>query len=103
MSIQITSDNFEEQVLKAEKLVLVDFHAVWCGPCQMLAPVIEELENSRKDILVGKIDVDEQRAIAQRFAITAVPTLLLFKGGVEVKRSSGFLDKAALEQFINGV
>ncbi len=103
MSIHITAETFEEQVIKSEKPVLVDFYAVWCGPCQMLAPVIEELENSRDDFLAVKIDVDQEPALAQRFSITAVPTLLLFRNGENVKRASGFLSKEALEQFIDEV
>lgn len=103
MSIHITAETFEEQVIKSEKPVLVDFYAVWCGPCQMLAPVIEELENSRDDFLSVKIDVDQEPALAQRFSITAVPTLLLFRNGENVKRVSGFLSKEALEQFIDEV
>ncbi len=100
MSIHITAETFEEQVIKSTKPVLVDFYAVWCGPCQMLAPVIEELENSRDDFLAVKIDVDQEPALAQRFSITAVPTLLLFRNGENVKRVSGFLSKEALEQFM---
>ena len=103
MSIHFTADTFEEQVIKSTKPVLVDFYAVWCGPCQMLAPVIEELENSRDDFLAVKIDVDQEPALAQRFSITAVPTLLLFRNGENVKRVSGFLSKEALEQFIDEV
>ncbi|MCI9357387.1 MAG: thioredoxin [Lachnospiraceae bacterium] len=103
MSIHITAETFEEQVIKSTKPVLVDFYAVWCGPCQMLAPVIEELENSRDDFLAVKIDVDQEPALAQRFSITAVPTLLLFRNGENVKRVSGFLSKEALEQFIDEV
>ena len=103
MSIHITAETFEEQVIKSTKPVLVDFYAVWCGPCQMLAPVIEELENSRDDFLAVKIDVHQEPALAQRFSITAVPTLLLFRNGENVKRVSGFLSKEALEQFIDEV
>ena len=103
MSIHITAETFEEQVIKSTKPVLVDFYAVWCGPCQMLAPVIEELENRRDDFLAVKIDVDQEPALAQRFSITAVPTLLLFRNGENVKRVSGFLSKEALEQFIDEV
>ena len=103
MSIHITAETFEEQVIKSTKPVLVDFYAVWCGPCQMLAPVIEELENSRDDFLAVKIDVDQEPALAQRFSINAVPTLLLFRNGENVKRVSGFLSKEALEQFIDEV
>lgn len=103
MSLQITSKNFEKEVKNAEKPVLIDFHASWCGPCQMLAPVIQDLENSRDDFLVGKIDVDREPFLAQQFSITVVPTLLLFKNGIVVKRSSGFLPREALEQFIDEV
>ena len=103
MEYKFTSDNFETEVLKSDIPVLVDFWAAWCGPCQMLAPVIEELENSRDDFLAVKIDVDQEPALAQRFSITAVPTLLLFRNGENVKRVSGFLSKEALEQFIDEV
>lgn len=103
MGMQITSENFENQVQRAEKPVLIDFYATWCGPCQMLAPVIEELEKSRDDFLVGKINVDEEPMLARKFSISAVPTLLLFKNGTEVKRTAGFLPKEELEQFIDEV
>ena len=103
MGMHITYGGFESQVLKAEKPVLVDLYATWCGPCKMLAPVLEGLESSRDDILVGKVDVDQEAALARQFSISAVPTLLLFKDGREVKRSSGFLAKEALERFIDEV
>lgn len=101
MSIHITSENFEEQVKNAAKPVLLDFYATWCGPCKMLAPVIEELENSRDDFLVGKIDVDEASDLARQFSVTAVPTLLLMKGGAPVKRATGFMPKEELERLID--
>lgn len=103
MSMQITYDDLEEKVLKAERPVLVDFFATWCGPCKMLAPILEGLESSREDILVGKVDVDKEAALARQFSISAVPTLLLFRDGKEVKRSSGLLSKEALERFIDEV
>lgn len=103
MGMHITTKNFENQVKKADKPVLLDFFATWCGPCQMLAPVLEELEKSRDDFLVGKVNVDEEPALAQQFSITAVPTLLLFKGGAEAKRTAGFLPKEDLERFIDEV
>lgn len=103
MGMHITSEDFESQVLKAAKPVLVDFFATWCGPCKMLAPVLEGLESSREDILVGKVDVDKEGGLARQFSISAVPTLLLFKDGKEVRRSSGFLPREALEQFIDEV
>ncbi len=103
MGMRITSENFEEQVLRAAKPVLVDFYATWCGPCKMLTPVIEELESSREDILVGKVDVDEAQDLARRFSITAVPTIMLFKDGREAKRTAGFMPREELEQFIDEV
>lgn len=103
MSMHITTQNFESQVLKAQKPVLVDFYAVWCGPCKMLAPVLEELENSRDDILIGKVNVDEEPALLRQFSITAVPTLVLFKDGKSVKQITGFQSREALEQLVNGV
>ncbi len=103
MGMHITTGNFVSQVEKAEKPVLLDLYATWCGPCKMLAPILEELESSRNDILVGKVNVDEEPELTRRFSVSAVPTLLLFKNGVEVKRTSGFLPKEALEQFVDGV
>ncbi|MCI9547387.1 MAG: thioredoxin [Lachnospiraceae bacterium] len=103
MGMHVTSENFENQVKKADRPVLLDFFATWCGPCQMLTPVIEELEESRDDFLVGKVNVDEESALARQFSITAVPTLLLFKDGVEVKRTAGFLPREDLERFIDEV
>lgn len=103
MGMRITSENFENQVLRAEKPVLVDFYAVWCGPCKMLTPVMEELEASREDILVGKVDVDEAPDLARRFSITAVPTIMLFKDGQEAKRTAGFMPREELEKFIDEV
>jgi thioredoxin 1 len=101
MSKVITSHNFETEVLKSDKPVLVDFHAVWCGPCQMLAPIIQELEESRDDFYVGKVDVDQELNLALEYKVQAVPTLLLFKEGKVVNKAVGFLSKEELEDFIN--
>ena len=103
MSMHITAQNFESQVLKAQKPVLVDFYAVWCGPCKMLAPILEELENSQDNVLIGKVNVDEEPTLLRQFSITAVPTLVLFKGGKSVKQITGFQSKEALEQLIREV
>jgi len=103
MGMQITSKNFENEVLRAAKPVLVDFYAIWCGPCKMLAPIIEELESSREDILVGKVNVDDEPVLARQFSITAVPTIMLFKDGREAKRTAGFMSREELEQFIDEV
>ena len=88
MSKIITSDSFEMEVLKSDKPVLVDFFATWCGPCKMLAPVLDELYEDRDDIKVVKLDVDQSMDLAQKYKVAAVPTLLLFKNGEVAKTSS---------------
>ncbi len=96
--ITITENNFEEEVLNSSIPVLVDFWATWCGPCRMLAPVIEEIaEEYQKEIKVGKINVDEERNLAIRFGIESIPTVLLFKAGKIVAKSVGFRTKDQLE------
>lgn len=96
--ITITEKNFEEEVINSNIPVLVDFWATWCGPCRMLAPVIEEIaEEYEKEIKVGKVNVDEERALAMRFGIESIPTVLLFKAGKIVSKSVGFRTKEQLE------
>ncbi len=75
--IKLTKDNFEQEVLKSEKPVLVDFYADWCGPCQMLSPIVDEVAEERDDIKVGKINVDEQMELAQKYGVMTIPTLLV--------------------------
>ena len=84
----ITSENFEQEVLKAEKTVLIDFWAEWCGPCRMLSPVVDQVAEEMGDqIIVGKVNVDEQPVLAQKFNIMSIPTLLVFKNGSVVQTS----------------
>ena len=97
----LTAENFDEEVLRSAKPVLVDFWATWCGPCRMLAPVVEEIaaEYSGR-VTVGKINVDEEPGLANRFQISAIPTLLLFKDGKPVATSVGYRSKAEIAAMI---
>ena len=93
MKITITKDNFESEVLKSDKPVLVDFFATWCGPCKMLMPTVDEIANERTDIKVGKVDVDENMEFAKEYKVFSVPTLLAFKDGKLIKQMVGVQSK----------
>ena len=94
--ITITANNFEEEVLKSDKPVLVDFWASWCGPCKMLAPTIAEIAEQNDDIKVGKVNVDEEPALARKFMIMSIPTLLVFKDGQLVNKGIGLMPKESV-------
>ena len=91
--LHITQANFDELVLKAEKPVLLDFWAPWCGPCRMVAPIVEEIAAENEAIAVGKVNVDDDGALAARFGITSIPTLILMEKGEAVKTLVGFRPK----------
>lgn len=99
--IAITKDNFENEVVKSDIPVLIDFWAEWCGPCRMLAPTVEAIANERTDIKVGKINVDEEEELAVRFGIESIPTLIIVKGGEVVAKQIGYNAKAIVDSFIN--
>ena len=95
--IKITSANFEEEVLKSELPVLVDFWAAWCGPCRMLAPAVAQIAaECEGQVKVGKVNVDEEPELAQRFGIMSIPTVLVFKDGKKVNQSIGLVPKDKL-------
>jgi thioredoxin 1 len=99
--ITLTADNFDDEVLKSDKPVVVDFWAAWCGPCRMVSPIIDELAaDYAGKIKVGKVNVDEQRSIAERYRIMSIPTIYLFKDGQPVDKIIGARPKADFERFI---
>ena len=98
--IKLTKDNFEQEVLKSEKPVLVDFYADWCGPCQMLSPVVDEVAEERDDIKVGKINVDEQMELAQKYGVMTIPTLLVIKNGEIANKHIGPLSKSGVIELL---
>ena len=91
--ITVTKDNFRSEVLESEKPVLVDFWASWCGPCRMLSPLVDQVAEERSDIVVGKVNVDEQPELAAQFRVMSIPTLLVFQNGQAVKQSVGAVPK----------
>ena len=99
--VKITKDNFTSEVLKCDIPVLLDFWAEWCGPCRMLSPIVEEIaEEYDGRIKVGKINVDEQPALAAQFGVTGIPTVMLFKIGEPVKVSVGYRPKGDIEAML---
>ena len=94
--LKVTSKNFEEEVLQSEKTVLVDFYADWCGPCKMLAPVIEEIANENEDIKVVKVNVDEEQELAVKYDVMSIPTSVVIKNGQEVDRIVGLTGKETI-------
>lgn len=99
MEITVTSQNFETEVLKSDKPVLVDFWATWCGPCMRQAPIVEELAG--EGYIVGKVDVDQEPALAQQFQVMSIPTLIIFRNGNEAKRLVGLTPKNTLKALLD--
>lgn len=100
--INLTNENFEKEVISSKKPILVDFWASWCGPCQMIAPIVEEIANELSErIEVGKLNVDEQPEIAIKYDVMSIPTLILFKDGKVVNTIIGYHSKEEILDFIN--
>ena len=101
--LKITAANFENEVLRSDKPILLDFYADWCGPCKMLAPVLHEIAEENADTLkVGKINVDEQMELAMRFQVSSIPMLVVFKNGKAVAKSVGYRPKAEIAAMVEG-
>lgn len=98
--LTITKDNFEQEVLKSDKKVLVDFWASWCGPCRMLSPIIDEIAKETDKVKVGKVNIDEESDLATQFAVMSIPTLILFENGKPVKQMVGAQPKSAILSMI---
>lgn len=97
MSVQtITKENFDQLVLQSDRPVLVDFWAPWCGPCRMVSPLVDEIAEERSDIVVGKVNVDEQPELSAQFGVMSIPTLLVFKEGKLAQKAVGARPKDAL-------
>ena len=94
--LTITKNNFQEEVIRSEKPVLLDFWASWCGPCRMVSPIVDEIAEEREDIKVGKVNVDEESELAAKFRVMSIPTLVVMKNGEIVNQSVGARPKAQI-------
>ena len=99
-AIDINKNNFQSEIMNSEKPVLLDFWAPWCAPCRMLAPVVEEIASERADIKVGKINIDEQSELANKFGIMSIPTLVVMKNGKIIQQVSGVRPKNAILEML---
>ena len=100
---EVTDDNFQAEVLEADRPVLVDFWAPWCGPCRVVAPVLEEINSERDDLRIVKLNIDDNQQTAAAYGIMAIPTMLVFRNGREAARIQGALPKKRLEAQIEPV
>ena len=98
--ISVTADNFEQEVLKTEGIVMVDFWATWCGPCKMLSPIVDQIAEEHPEIKVCKVNIDEEPSLAIDYKVMSIPTLLVFKNGEKVNMSIGVQSKSDIEAML---
>ena len=98
--VYINDSNFESEVLNSDKPVLIDFFASWCSPCKMLSPIIDQIAEEREDVIVGKINVDEENDLAEQFGVFSIPTLVVIKDGEIVHQSAGARPKSQILQLL---
>lgn len=101
MEVKLTEANFENEVLKSDKKVIVDFYADWCGPCQMVAPILEEIAKEKPDIKVGKVNVDEENGLAMKYKVSSIPFLAVFENGALKNQSVGFQGKEKILEMLS--
>jgi thioredoxin 1 len=94
--LTLTNENFEASVLQADRPVIVDFWAPWCGPCKVMSPIVEQLASELEGVIVGKVNVDEHSQVAQKYNILSIPTFIIFKGGQAVEQFSGSMSREQL-------
>ena len=99
-AITLTLENFEQEVINSKEPVLVDFWAPWCGPCRMLSPIVDQVAEAAEGVKIGKVNVDEQEELADRYSIMSIPALKFFKNGEVVKETTGFIPKETIEEII---
>jgi len=99
--LKITNENFNEEVLESNKTTIVDFYADWCGPCKMMSPVIDKIAEENDNIKVGKLNVDEAQDIAMKYNVMSIPTIIIFKNGIESKRFVGVTSKSEILNALN--
>lgn len=100
--VEVNATNFEDEVIKSDKPVLIDFWASWCGPCKMLSPLVDEFATQQDAVKVCKINVDEEEQLSMKYKVMSIPTLVLIKDGEVANRSVGLISKEELNQFVKG-